>query len=125
MTGWRLGYGIIPKHVVKTMHLLLAHAVGYTSHFTQYAGIGALLSAEAAVKAMLKEYSLRRDVLTEGLESIPGIRCRLPPRHCLWRLRRGKLKNFLLQFCREYPGGTEKNKRICNFVHVTFVKTVT
>lgn len=78
MTGWRLGYGIVPKHLVNTMHLLLTHAVGCTSHFTQYAGIGALLSAESSVNAMLTEYSLRRKVIVEGLKEIPGMRCRPP-----------------------------------------------
>ena len=78
MTGWRLGYGIMPKALAERVELLLTHAVGSTADFTQRAGITALEGTQEPVAEVLEEYRRRRDVLVSGLNTIPGIRCRLP-----------------------------------------------
>lgn len=78
MTGWRLGYGIMPEALAERVELLLNHAVGCTADFTQWAGLEALTGPQEAVAAVVAEYRQRRDVLVAGLNAIPGVRCRTP-----------------------------------------------
>ncbi len=78
MTGWRLGYGIMPEALAKRVQLLFTHALGSTAHFTQIAGVEALLGTQDHVAAMLAAYQERRDVIVSGLNEIPGVQCRLP-----------------------------------------------
>jgi aspartate/methionine/tyrosine aminotransferase len=79
MTGWRLGYGIMPDELARKMDLLLTHSVGSTAHFTQIAGIEALRGPQAPAAAMRAEYEHRRDLTVDGLRRIPGLSCRMPP----------------------------------------------
>jgi aspartate aminotransferase len=78
MTGWRLGYGIMPEALADRVELLLTHSVGCTASFTQVAGIEALHGDQEQVEAVVEQYRRRRDVLVEGLNAIPGFHCRLP-----------------------------------------------
>lgn len=78
MTGWRLGYGIMPEPLAERMNLLMTHSVGCTAHFTQYAGIEALEGPQGWVADMVAQYQQRRDVLVAGLNEIEGVRCELP-----------------------------------------------
>ncbi len=78
MTGWRLGYGIMPEPLAERVGLLLTHSVGCTASFTQYAGIEALTGPQEQVDAVVAEYQRRRDVLVAGLNAIPGVSCRMP-----------------------------------------------
>jgi len=78
MTGWRLGYGIMPIELARRVELLLTHSLGSTAHFTQYAGLEALAGPQEEVDAMVAEFQRRRDVIVAGLNSIPGIRCQKP-----------------------------------------------
>lgn len=78
MTGWRLGFGIMPKALAERVELLITHSVGCTASFTQIAGIEALNGPQEPVEAVLREYRRRRDALVEGLNTIPGVHCRTP-----------------------------------------------
>lgn len=78
MTGWRLGYGIMPVELAERVSLLLTHSIGCTAHFTQYAGLEAITGSQDEVEEMVSEYRARRDFLIEGLNSIPGVRCAEP-----------------------------------------------
>jgi aspartate/methionine/tyrosine aminotransferase len=78
MTGWRLGYGIMPESLAEKVSLMLVHAIGCTAHFTQHAGVEALTGPQNAVQAMVAEYQRRRDALVEGLNAIDGVTCRVP-----------------------------------------------
>ena len=78
MTGWRLGFGIMPVDLAERIELLLTHSVGATATFTQMAGVDAILGSQEPVEAMRSEYLRRRDVLVAGLNAIPGVRCRTP-----------------------------------------------
>jgi aspartate aminotransferase len=78
MTGWRLGFGIMPPALAQRVELLLTHSIGCTAHFVQLAGIEALTGPQDQVERMLAEYQRRRDLLVDGLSSIPGITCQLP-----------------------------------------------
>lgn len=78
MTGWRLGYGVMPQRLAEKVSLLLVHAIGCTAEFTQYAGLEALVGPQDHVHQMLEQYQLRRDALVSGLNSIPGVHCQKP-----------------------------------------------
>ncbi len=78
MTGWRLGYGIMPEPLAERVELLLTHSVGCTASFTQVAGLEAIKGPQDQVEVVLEEYQRRRDVLVAGLNAIPGVSCRLP-----------------------------------------------
>ncbi len=78
MTGWRLGYGVMPIRLAEKVSLLAVHAVGCTAHFTQYAGQEAMTGPQGRVAEVMAEYQRRRDVLVDGLNSIDGITCQRP-----------------------------------------------
>lgn len=78
MTGWRLGYGIMPVELAKRVALLLTHSIGCTAHFTQYAGLQAVSGSQDEVEAMVAVYRSRRDCLVEGLNAIAGVNCAQP-----------------------------------------------
>jgi len=78
MTGWRLGFGIMPEELAARVGLLLTHSVGCTAHFTQIAGIEALTGPQDYVLMMVEQYQERRDLLVDGLNRLPGIRCQKP-----------------------------------------------
>ena len=78
MTGWRLGYGLMPRPLAEKMDLLLTHSVGCTATFTQFAGLEAVLGPQDPVDAVVAEFRQRRDLIVDGLNAIPGVRCPLP-----------------------------------------------
>jgi aspartate/methionine/tyrosine aminotransferase len=79
MTGWRLGYGVVPEDTFQTIELFLNNSVSSTATFTQRAALEAFTrQTEAATQAMVAEFRKRRDVFADGLNSIPGIRCLRP-----------------------------------------------
>lgn len=78
MTGWRLGFGFMPRPLAEKLNLLLTHSVGCTATFTQFAGLEAILGPQDKVEAVLAEFRRRRDRIVEGLNAIPGVRCPWP-----------------------------------------------
>ena len=78
MTGWRLGYGIMPRDLAARVDLLLTHSIGSTAHFTQIAGIEAVTGPQDMVDVMVAEYQRRRNVIVDGLNAIPGFSCQKP-----------------------------------------------
>jgi aspartate aminotransferase len=78
MTGWRLGYGIMPASLAEKMGLLLTHSVGCTATFIQYAGLEAILGPQERVDAVCQVFQRRRDRIVAGLNAIPGVHCHMP-----------------------------------------------
>ena len=78
MTGWRLGFGIMPDELAVRVGLLFTHALGCTAHFTQYAGLEALIGPQDQVEAAVAMFQQRRDVMVVGLNALPGVRCQVP-----------------------------------------------
>jgi aspartate/methionine/tyrosine aminotransferase len=78
MTGWRLGYAIVPPALVEAYSKLIINSVSCTSSFEQMAAVEALTGPQDSVAQMAAEFRLRRDLIVEGLNRIPGIRCRQP-----------------------------------------------
>ncbi len=78
MTGWRLGYGIMPEELAERVELLITHSVGCTATFTQWAGLEAVIGPQDRVDAVMAEFAARREVIVRGLNAMPGISCRSP-----------------------------------------------
>ena len=78
MTGWRLGYAILPEALAAPFGRLIINSVSCTSSFSQIAAAEALLGPQDEVHAMVAEFRARRDLVVDGLNSIPGIDCLTP-----------------------------------------------
>jgi aspartate/methionine/tyrosine aminotransferase len=78
MTGWRMGYGVMPEWLVDAVTKLMVNSNSCTASFTQRAGIAALNGPKDCVDAMVAEFRRRRDIIVAGLNQIPGFRCPLP-----------------------------------------------
>ena len=78
MTGWRVGYGVLPEPLVEPVTRLVTNSVSCTAAFSQMAALAALRAPQDAVAAMVAEFRERRDVLVDGLNALPGISCPMP-----------------------------------------------
>jgi aspartate/methionine/tyrosine aminotransferase len=78
MTGWRLGYGIMPPELVPHVTRLAVNSVSCAASFSQRAAIAALDGPQDDVQTMAAEFSRRRTLIAQGLRSIPGINCPEP-----------------------------------------------
>jgi aspartate/methionine/tyrosine aminotransferase len=78
MTGWRLGYGVMPKWIADAVNLMAVNATSCTASFTQRAGIAALTGPQDAVDLMVGEFRKRRDAMVKALNGVPGFRCTVP-----------------------------------------------
>lgn len=78
MTGWRLGYGVMPKELATWIARLVTNNESCTNTFIQYAAIEALTGPQQATLEMVNEFKARRDLIVSGLNDIRGISCKLP-----------------------------------------------
>ena len=78
MTGWRLGYAILPDFLITPFSRLIVNSVSCTNAATQWAGVEALTGPQDEAKAMVAEFLVRRDIIVDGLNEIPGIKCLRP-----------------------------------------------
>jgi aspartate/methionine/tyrosine aminotransferase len=79
MTGWRIGFGIMPTKMAEWMARLQTNVNSCTSTFTQRACLDALCGPRDEVNAMLTEFRKRRDFIVAGLNKLRGFRCQMPP----------------------------------------------
>jgi aspartate/methionine/tyrosine aminotransferase len=79
MTGWRLGYGVVPQDTFAAIDLFINNSVSSTATFTQRAALEAFTpETDKATAKMVAEFRKRRDAFADGLNRIPGIRCLKP-----------------------------------------------
>jgi len=78
MTGWRLGYGIVPPDLGPGFGRLLINSVSGATTFAQWGAVEALNGPQDDVSAMVAEFRARRDLVVDGLNAIPGLRCLRP-----------------------------------------------
>ena len=78
MTGWRLGYGVMPTWLVDPVNKLMVNSNSCTASMVQRAGMAALTGPQDAALAMVAEFRKRRDAFIAGLNTIPGFRCPVP-----------------------------------------------
>ncbi len=78
MTGWRLGYGVMPADLAAQIAKLMINSNSCTAAFTQMAGLEALAGPQDGVRARTAELKKRRNVIVDGLNAIDGITCKRP-----------------------------------------------
>ncbi len=78
MTGWRIGYGVMPVDLAAHITRLMTNSNSCTASSTQRAAISALNGPQDAVATMVAEFKKRRDFFVRGLNEIPGITCAIP-----------------------------------------------
>jgi len=78
MTGWRLGYGVMPVPLAEHVARLMVNSNSCTASFVQLAGIAALQGDQTPVARMVAEFKRRRDILVDGLNRLPGVKCARP-----------------------------------------------
>jgi aspartate aminotransferase len=78
MTGWRLGYGVMPKKLADAVNLLMVNSNSCTATFTQKAGLAALQGPQDDVARMVAEFRKRRDAIVKSLNEVPGFSCTTP-----------------------------------------------
>jgi aspartate aminotransferase len=78
MTGWRIGYGVMPEWLVDAVNKLMVNSNSCTASFTQRAAINALTGSQAEVEDMVRQFRERRDAFCSALNDVPGFRCRMP-----------------------------------------------
>jgi aspartate/methionine/tyrosine aminotransferase len=78
MTGWRLGYAVVPRELVEPLELLIINTYTCVSEFMQYAAIEALRDSSGATPKMVKEFAGRREQFVRELNQVPGFRCPAP-----------------------------------------------
>jgi len=78
MTGWRLGYGVMPKNLAEKITQLMINSNSCTCAFSQMAGAEALRGPQDEVERMVEELKRRREVIVSGLNRIEGITCKKP-----------------------------------------------
>jgi aspartate/methionine/tyrosine aminotransferase len=78
MTGWRIGYGVMPEWLVDAVNKLMVNSNSCTASFTQRAAISALTGPQDEVEDMVQEFRRRRDAFCAALNQVPGFRCAIP-----------------------------------------------
>ena len=78
MTGWRLGFGVMPVELAQKVEKLMINSNSCTATFVQDAGIAALRGPHEEVEGFVREFRKRRDFMVEGLNQIKGVRCLKP-----------------------------------------------
>jgi len=78
MTGWRLGYAIVPQALIKAYGTLIINTISGATAFAQAGAVEALRGPQDDVEAMVVEFRGRRDLIVDGLNAIPGVRCIKP-----------------------------------------------
>lgn len=78
MTGWRLGYGVMPRELASHITRLMINSNSCTAGFTQMAGIEGLTGPQDESYKMVEAFRQRRDVIVDGLNDIPGFKCLKP-----------------------------------------------
>ncbi|HXB57380.1 MAG TPA: pyridoxal phosphate-dependent aminotransferase [Vicinamibacteria bacterium] len=78
MTGWRLGYGVMPAPMAQVVAKLQTNSTSCTATFSQKAGVAALRGDQSSVEGMVAEFRRRRDAMVAGLRTVPGVQCVRP-----------------------------------------------
>jgi len=78
MTGWRLGYAIVPPSLIQTYSQLVINTISCAPTFAQVGAVEAIRGPQEPMAAMVEEFRARRDLIVDGLNTIPGIRCLSP-----------------------------------------------
>lgn len=78
MTGWRIGFGVMPEELVEPISKLSTNSVSCTASFTQMAALEAIDGPQDGANLIVEEFRKRREIIVNGLNNIKGIHCPMP-----------------------------------------------
>jgi aspartate/methionine/tyrosine aminotransferase len=78
MTGWRMGYAVWPDQLIDKARKLAVNAWSCVNAPAQYAGLAALEGPQDAVAEMMRAFDIRRKLVVEGLNALPGVSAQTP-----------------------------------------------
>lgn len=78
MTGWRIGYAAAPLPIAQAMADLQSHSTSNPTSIAQKAAVAALTGTQEPVEKMRQEFEVRRNLMLQGLQALPGITCTRP-----------------------------------------------
>ena len=78
MTGWRLGWGVWPEQLIEHVFKFCVNNHSCVNTAAQYGAIAALDGPEDHLNNMMKEFTVRRKLIVDGLRSLRGVECGLP-----------------------------------------------
>ena len=78
MTGWRCGFAAVPDALVDPLVRFFVNCTSCVPPFVQHAGVAAIRGPQDEVAAMIDEFKRRRTLIVEGLNTLPGVTCRIP-----------------------------------------------
>jgi len=132
MTGWRLGYGVMPLELAPHVTRLMTNSNSCTAAFAQMAGIEGLTGPQDAAYEMVEAFRQRRDVIVDGLNAIPGFKC-LKPKGAFYVFPNiegtGKKSKFLEEYLLQEGGvatlsGTSFGKYGEGFLRLSYANSV-
>jgi aspartate aminotransferase len=132
MTGWRLGYGVMPLELAPHITKLMTNSNSCTAAFTQMAGIEGLTGPQDDSYKMVKAFRQRRDVIVDGLNNIPGFKC-LKPKGAFYVFPNiegtGKKSKFLEEYLLQEAGvatlsGTSFGKYGEGFLRLSYANSI-
>jgi aspartate/methionine/tyrosine aminotransferase len=132
MTGWRLGYGVMPRELSPHITRLMTNSNSCTAAFTQMAGVEGLTGPQGDAHKMVEAFRQRRDVIVDGLNEIPGFKC-LEPRGAFYVFPNiegtGKKSKYLEEYLLEEAGvatlsGTSFGKFGEGFLRLSYANSV-
>ena len=132
MTGWRLGYGVMPRGLSPHITRLMTNSNSCTAAFTQMAGIEGLTGPQGEAYQMVEAFRQRRDVIVDGLNDVPGFKC-LRPKGAFYVFPSiegtGKTSKFLEEYLLQEAGvatlsGTSFGKYGEGFLRLSYANSV-
>lgn len=78
MTGLRLGYTAGPKELIAGMQMVQDQSTSNPTSIIQKGGVAALTGSQEPLAEMLAQYRVRRDLMVNSLNKIPGVKCPSP-----------------------------------------------
>jgi len=132
MTGWRLGYGVMPRELSPHITRLMTNSNSCTAAFTQMAGIEGLTGPQGEAYQMVEAFRQRRDVIVDGLNDVPGFKC-LRPKGAFYVFPSiegtGKTSKFLEEYLLQEAGvatlsGTSFGKYGEGFLRLSYANSV-
>ena len=78
MTGWRIGWGIFPKHLIELAEKFATNLYSCVNNFTQYAAVSAITGPQKSVAVMRKSYEKRAKMMVTGINEVNGFNCKFP-----------------------------------------------
>ncbi len=99
MTGWRVGYLAAPVELIKATSTLQGHSTSNVCTFAQYGAIAALEGSQDCVEVMRQSFAVRRQVILDRLQGIPGLTCAKPDGAFYVFVNIGSTQLKSLEFC--------------------------